>query len=176
MPKKFFKRFSPSQDVIRRIPLLPRFMALFKGPNAWHMNRRSVARAALIGIFSAFLPIPFQMVVAAFLALCFKANIPIAVGLVWISNPITIPPIFYATYQLGTLILDTPSREFSIQLSVEWFFSELINIWQPMLIGSLAAGMVFAIIGYISVRIMWRVHVVNQWRRRGQRRQEKLDQ
>lgn len=175
MPKKFFKRIFPSQDVIRRIPLLPRFTALLKGPNAWHMNRRSVARAALIGIFSAFLPVPFQMVIAAFLALNFRANIPIAVGLVWISNPITIPPIFYATYQLGTLILDTPSREFSIQLSLEWFFTELINIWQPMLVGSLVAGIIFAIIGYISVRIMWRVHVVNQWRRRSWRRNRKVE-
>ena len=173
MPKKFFKRFFPSPEKIRRIPSLSGLRPLFRNPNAWHVNRRSVSRAFLIGIFSAFLPIPFQMVVAAFIAFYCNANVPISVGLVWISNPITIPPIFYATYQFGTLILGRPSREFSIELSINWFLTELTTIWQPLLIGSLIAGTVLALIAYASVLIAWRMHVIKNWERRKARRASK---
>lgn len=166
MPKKFFKRLFPSPEKIRRIPSLSVFAALFRRPNAWHVNRRSVARAFFIGIFSAFLPMPFQMVVAAFLAFYCNANIPISVGLVWISNPITIPPIFYATYQLGTVLLNTPARDFNIELSIGWFLREMITIWQPLLAGSLLAGLIAATIGYFVISIIWRMHVIHSWEKR----------
>lgn len=65
-----------------------------------------VALGAALGMFVAFTPtIGFQMVIVLALAALFRANKLVGVPLVWISNPLTIPPIFYAGYWLGRRLL-----------------------------------------------------------------------
>jgi len=139
-------------------------------PNLWHLNRHSVGRAFIVGIFCAFLPLPFQMVIAAFIAFYANSNLPVSVGLVWISNPITIPPMFYATYQFGTYLLDIPTRTIEVELSLEWALAELNQIWQPLFVGSLTAGVIFSMIGYFAISIFWRMHIINHWKQRHERR------
>jgi uncharacterized protein (DUF2062 family) len=48
-----------------------------------------------VGLFCAFIPVPFQMLLAAPSAIIFSANLPVSIALVWITNPITMPPIFF---------------------------------------------------------------------------------
>lgn len=138
--------------------------------NLWHLNRRSVAQAFFIGIFCAFIPMPFQMALAGLLAFYFNSNLPISIGLVWISNPITMPPIFYATYSLGAYILDIPAREFSSNMSLDSLLSELNEIWLPLYLGSILAGFVLASLSYIGMRILWRMHVISHWNKRQETR------
>ncbi|WP_430462399.1 DUF2062 domain-containing protein [Thalassolituus sp. LLYu03] len=166
MPKKFLQKFFPSPEQVKNNPSLRLLSPLFAKPNLWHVNRRSVARAFLVGMFCAFLPLPFQMGIAAFIAFYANANVPISVGLVWITNPFTMPPIFYATYRLGTWMLNTPTSQFNIELSVDWVLNELGNIWEPLFVGSLTAGVVFGLISYVGIQIAWRRHVYNNWRKR----------
>lgn len=172
MPKHLLKRYFPSPEAVKSNPSLKALQPLFVRESIWHLNRKSVARAFFIGIFAAFLPMPFQMVVAAFVAFYLHANIAIAVGLVWISNPITIPPIFYATYVLGTWMLDIPSKEMVIELSVEWVTNEISLVWKPLVLGSLTAGLTFAIAGYVGIQLAWRAHVVSRWKKRRQQRSQ----
>lgn len=170
MPKKFFKRIFPSPEQIQANKSL-RFLApLFAKPNLWHLNRRSVARAFLVGLFSAFIPIPFQMVLAAGIAFVANANVPISVGMVWLTNPVTIPPIYYATYKLGEWILNTPPHDFHMELSMNWVLNELGAVWQPLLVGCLTAGVVLGGTGYFLIRLFWRLHVIDSWNKRAERR------
>ena len=135
-------------------------------PKLWHLNRRSVAQAFFIGIFCAFIPMPFQMALAAILAFYFNSNLPISVGLVWLSNPITMPPLFYATYKLGAYLLDIPARKFNSDLSLDSLLGQLNEIWLPLYLGSLLAGLFFASAGYITMRILWRMNIVSHWNKR----------
>lgn len=170
MPKKKLQKLFPSPEEVQANPSLRFLRPLMGKPNLWHLNRRSVARAFFIGIFCAFIPMPFQMVLAAFLAFFANASLPISVGLVWISNPLTIPPIFYATYQFGAYLMDIPSSDIEIQLSLDWFLKEISEIWAPLYLGSLIAGLIFSTAGYIGIRIVWRMHVVSHWEKRKEER------
>ncbi len=172
MPKKALKKLFPNPKTIQQHPSLQFLGTLLHEPNLWHLNRRSVSRAFLVGIFFAFMPMPFQMVAAAAVGVIVHSNLPISIGLVWISNPITIPPIFYFTYKVGTSILEIPARPFDIELSLDWAMRELGAIWEPLLLGSLICAVIFASIGYVGIRIFWRIHVIRAWRQRKLKRQQ----
>lgn len=174
MAKKLFKRLSPSPEFIQRHPSLSFLGPLIEDPNLFHLNRYSVSMAFLIGIFLAFFPAPGQMVVAGLIAFWVRCNLPITIALVWITNPLTIPPIFFATYKLGTWLLDTPAPDINASFTWEWISSQIGRIWKPLLMGSLCAGSFFSITGYVAVKLIWRGYVVYQWQHRKEKRAKRL--
>lgn len=110
MPRRFLQRYMPKPETLSRQRSL-RFMShLIADPGLWILSRRSVANAFSVGLFSAMLPIPFQMVVAAFGAWVLRCNLPLSVGLVWITNPLTMPLIFYGNYRLGAWLMQAPAE------------------------------------------------------------------
>lgn len=168
MPKKIIRRFMPDHRKVREHKHLQVFGALLHDPNLWHLNRRSVSGAFAVGLFVAFVPIPLQMVLAAGVAILSRVNLPIAVALVWITNPITIPPMFYSAYKIGAWLTQTPPRSFAIELSMDWMMTELTVIWQPFLLGCFVSGLFSAVVGYLAIRGLWRLHIVSHIRRRRQ--------
>ena len=66
----------------------------------------AVARAMAVGLFAAFIPIPLQMLLAAVLAITVRGNMPIAISLVWLTNPITMPVVFICTYMTGAWLMN----------------------------------------------------------------------
>ncbi|MEH6650690.1 MAG: DUF2062 domain-containing protein [Motiliproteus sp.] len=174
MPRRFIKRYMPDEKKIREHPSLGYLGTALHNPNLWHLNHRSVSRAFLVGIFCAFLPIPMQMLVAALCAIMIHSNLPISVGLVWITNPLTMPPIFYFAYTVGNWLLGSPSSDLEFTLTMEWITSELSRIWWPLLFGSLVCGVFFSILSYFSIRWLWAWQVGKSWRLRSKKRR-KLD-
>ncbi|MDH5648641.1 MAG: DUF2062 domain-containing protein [Gammaproteobacteria bacterium] len=166
MAKKLIRRFLPEPGSIRRHKHLRIFGEALHDPNLWHLNRKSVPVAFAIGLFMAFVPMPFQMIPAAALAIAFRANIIISVVLVWISNPITIPPIFFFCYKVGTWIIGRKLNQVSFDLSWEWMRTELMTIWQPLLLGCFVVSTISAVIGYYGMQWFWRLHVVSEWEKR----------
>ena len=79
-----------------------------QNPEIWHFHRRSVAGAAFIGLFVSFLPIPMHMLIAAAIAIATRCNLPLAVGLVWVNNPLTMGPLYFFAYKLGAWLMNTP--------------------------------------------------------------------
>jgi len=144
---------------------------ILQEPNLWHINRHSVARAFLIGVWLCFIPMPFQMLASALLAIWFNANLPLAVALVWISNPVTMPPIFYFNYKLGVWMLSRPLLDFDFSPSQAWISERLLDIGIPLYLGSLVVATVSACVAYLIIQLLWRRRVRANWRlRQGQRR------
>lgn len=146
--------------------------------NLWHINRYSASMAFFVGLFVAFMPIPGQMVAAALLALLFRCNLPLSVGLVWITNPVTMPAIFYIAYKLGAMVVDVPMQETNFELSYHWLTHSLSAIWKPFLLGCLLCGLFFGSLGYFVINVLWRLRVARMLRerRRRQRRAAKVVQ
>ena len=69
MPRRFLQRHLPNADTVREHPLLRPVSHLLREPELWRLHRRSVGGACFIGMFSAFLPLPGQTLVAAGLAI-----------------------------------------------------------------------------------------------------------
>ncbi|MFT6916376.1 MAG: hypothetical protein ACJAWL_002711 [Motiliproteus sp.] len=173
MPRRFIKRYLPNEATIKAHPSLKRLGSALHNPNLWHLNRTSVSLAFLVGVFCAFLPIPLQMLVAALLAIMIHSNLPISVGLVWITNPLTMPPIFYFAYRLGSWLLGGNVHSIEFTMTLEWITSELSLIWGPLLLGLLVCGLFFAMLSFLTVRWMWAWHVGKIWRLRKLDRQRK---
>ena len=136
----------------------------------WHLSRNSVALAVSIGLFMAWVPVPFQMVLAAGAAILVRCNLPVSVAMVWVSNPVTVAPLFFAAHKLGGWTLDRPPGDFRIELSFRWLFEELGKVWEPLLLGCLVMGLASAVLGQIVIRLVWRAHVMVSWRDRRVRR------
>lgn len=166
MPKRLIKRFLPDPQLIKENKNLRFLGNQIHSPNLWHLNRRSVSLAFAIGLFVAFIPTPGQMAIAAAGAIWFKANLPISVALVWLSNPFTMPPLFYGAYRLGLCALQMPAPEAGFSFSLETVLAGLGGIWQPFLLGCFIIGSVLSLTGYFSIQLLWRRLAMNKWRQR----------
>lgn len=174
MPRKFFKRISPDPKTIKENRFLRIFGDWLHEPQLWHLNRYSASVAIAIGLFCAFMPVPIQMVIAAAFAILLRANLPISIVTTWVTNPLTIPPMFYFAYKVGTWVLGTPEGDFSFELSIDWLKTELLFIWKPFLLGCFISGSVAAFLGYVTIQMAWRYHVMMAWNARKERWKNKI--
>lgn len=169
MARKLIQRYLPDPGTIKSNRYLRFLGSALHNSNLWHLNRRSAASGFFIGVLCAFIPIPFQMVVAATLAVICRSNLPLSVALVWITNPLTMPAIFYFTYKVGCYILHVPVSETSFELTIHGVGVELARIWKPLYLGSLVTGVIGGFLGYFLIRLYWRWNVVHHWRQRRKR-------
>jgi uncharacterized protein (DUF2062 family) len=172
MPRRLFKRYMPDPEHLKEHRSLRFLGKLLHEPNLWHLHRHSVSRAMGLGLFAAFIPLPMQMLLAASLAVLCRANLPIAVGLVWLTNPITMPPVFYCTYQIGSWLLQTPAINLPDSLTWDWISAELSALWQPFLLGSVVTGVLAGALGYCATMTFWRCWVRHAWYKRQQARSQ----
>lgn len=175
MPKRTLKQFSPSPERLRKIKSLNLLGEWIYEPHLWHVTRYSASMAFFIGLFIAFIPIPGQMVLAAFLAYRLRCNLPLSVGLVWITNPATMPAIYFLSYKVGAMIIDVPMQAMDFELSFTWLTHEMGNIWKPFLLGCITCGLFFGSVGYFILSMLWRVRVTRAWHKRKLRRQNDVN-
>lgn len=179
MPRKLLKKYLPNPAHLREHKHLKMFGARLTDGNLWHLNRHSVAAGACIGLFCALLPIPLQLFPAAVLAILFRANLPLSVALVWITNPLTAVPIWYGAYLLGTEILGKEAswriKDSSFEAVSRAMWENFGHIYLPMFIGSLLIGIVLGGTAWAAVHYMWRANIRHHWRLRREKRRTKRD-
>lgn len=166
MPRKTINKFLPDPDKIKNNKTLGMFGHRLHDASLWHLNRRSARGAFAIGLFFAFIPTPFQMVFAAAFAIFFRVNLPISIALVWLTNPITMPPIFYGAYLVGEWVLGNPPQQFAFEASWDWLVASLETIGPAFLLGCVICATFFALVGFFGIDFLWRRSVVRDWRNR----------
>jgi uncharacterized protein len=155
MPRKFLNRVLPARAYLRDQWFLRPFDVLLHDPALWATHRKNVLKAFALGLFSCFLPIPGQTILPTLIALWWRVNLPVTVVASWIANPVTSGPLYYACYRLGSWILGVPPGSFRIEFSLEWLWSEIGRIWQPLLLGCLLMGVVVTTVAVFVLNAIW---------------------
>jgi uncharacterized protein (DUF2062 family) len=148
------KRHLPSREQVLGNKYLRIFGEHLRDANLWHFNRRSVARATGIGLFCAYLPMPMEMIPAAFGAVLLRANLPLSLAWVWISNPVTWIPLYGPAYLLGTWLINEPAIPMD-HLTLAVLRQQLLALW----IGCLLVGALLGLAGFLTVHGLWRFRV-----------------
>lgn len=176
MPRKFIRKHLPSSESVRDHKYLGRFGDWLHHPNLWHLNRHSVSGGFAIGLFTGLIPGPLQMLGAVLLAIPLRMNLPVAVLTTLYTNPLTIVPLYLVAYEYGRLLTGgghslVEIQEFEMQWSNLW--NSVVSMWEwtvalgkPLAIGLLALALTLAAVGWITVRVGWRVYVTLKWRAR----------
>jgi uncharacterized protein (DUF2062 family) len=118
------------------------------------INRRSVTRGVGIGLFWGFIPMPMQMAAVLATTPFIRFNVPIAISMVWLSNPFTMPPMYYMEYLTGNFLLGREGIQ-DIELTVEWFKNNLGDIFIPLYVGTSFYSIVVSGLIYLSLNWLW---------------------
>jgi len=152
LPKKKLKKILPTHEKIKEQKFLKIFGSFLHKREIWSLSRKKVVAGVFIGIFVAALPMPLQMILASLLAIIFNANLPISFALIFISNPITMPPLFYLEYKIGNLILKPENPiEFDFNSMTENFGQIAYSLWS----GAIVLGIFSAVTCAIVVNFLW---------------------
>jgi uncharacterized protein (DUF2062 family) len=159
MPRRFFRKFAFKRHQITEQRFVAPFQHLLKDHNLWGIRRKTVVPAVAWGVFVGFLPVPGHVLIAVLGSLYLRCNIPVAALTTFVSNPLTIGPIFYFSYRVGAKLLSIEPGPFAIDLSFDWLQSTFASIWQPLLLGSVLVGSICALIAYVLLDVLWRFSI-----------------
>ncbi|MEA1892890.1 MAG: DUF2062 domain-containing protein [Campylobacterota bacterium] len=151
MVRKNLKKVSKSEK-------LKAFIKKYRVPSQYlSTNRRMVSKAVFIGLFIAFIPMPMQMLLVLAMMPFIKFNVPIALAMCWLSNPFTMPPMYYMEYLTGSFLLGTEIEP--VEMTIEWFSENLGNIFIPLYTGTLVFSIISSLSGYWLVNHFWKSSV-----------------
>jgi len=148
-------RRTPAGKYLRRLPRLKHLRGTWLhrrlgdrllAQELWQPDRRRVAAALGIGFFCGLLPVPLQTIPSVFLAWLARANLPVAIAAVWITNPVTTPLIVLIQYFVGSWALGSPAKHFpgSQQDLIALAKAAPLEI----LTGSMITAVVFGTVGF----------------------------
>ncbi|MDQ1243837.1 MAG: uncharacterized protein QG565_177 [Campylobacterota bacterium] len=120
-------------------------------------NRRMVSKGVFIGLFIAFIPMPMQMLAVVAIIPFAKFNVPIALSMCWLSNPLTMPPMYYMEYLTGSFILGIETTP--VEMTLEWFSENIGNIFIPLYVGTAFYSIFGSSTAYYLVNHLWRSSV-----------------
>jgi uncharacterized protein (DUF2062 family) len=166
MPRRVFKPLMRQRHRWKARWFMRPFATWLENPAYWSLNRRNVTRAFSLGLFLAFVPLPIHALLATALALLFRLNIPAAVVGTFLTNPLTVVPMFVFAYWVGCALLMLPVEPIHFAMNWHWFTSELIPIWRPFLLGCLTMGIAAAITGYVVLGGLWHVTLLLKYHQR----------
>ncbi|RXZ42489.1 DUF2062 domain-containing protein [Crenobacter cavernae] len=179
-PRRHLHRFLPNRHALFANRWLRPLAPWLDQPAYWAFNRRKVALAVAVGLFSGLMPGPTQMLTAALLALALRINLPVALATTLYTNPFTYLPLYFLAFRYGQLLLGDGHAGTMI-VQPEWN-NQGVWVWcsewaawfgrlgLPLLVGVPALGVTLGVIGYVAVRGLWRLYLLHAWKKRKQER------
>lgn len=188
--KARLRRWLPNPDSIRNARWARWMGPWLHHPRLWHLSRKGISLGVAIGMFFGLL-LPFgQIPLAGGMAILMRANVPVALASTFVSNPITVPAIYYLAYRLGVLLVGAeasapPAPGFEGHgawpdplrierhaadareagaLAAAWGRIEAMG--KPLLVGLAVLSVTGGLLTHALVNLLWRLNVRTAWRRR----------
>ncbi|HWH17769.1 MAG TPA: DUF2062 domain-containing protein [Allosphingosinicella sp.] len=174
---RWLEKNAPKREELAKSRWIRPFGQRVLRSDLWRFTRRSVPRGVGVGLLvGIFLMIPgLQIIGAALLSVPFRANIPIAAAMTFLSNPATTPFILVASIFIGNYMgfhadINTFYALYKRGASAGEWLAWLGSDAAPALIcGLFVIAFVAAAIGYVVSLFAWRWWQARKWRRRSRR-------
>lgn len=174
MPRRLFKQVSRQRHRWQSKWFMKPFASVLGDPALWSINRRNVTRALALGLFIAFIPLPAHVLLAALMAIALRVNLPVTLTAVFITNPLTVVPLYMAAYWVGAQLMDINMQPRAASESLQAFWHG--PFWQPFLLGCLVLGLTIAMLGYVLLGVFWHTSLVRKYYQRKRERKNKNDE
>ncbi len=147
--RKFFRKLASKKDKFDHL------LEKYKLPRAFfNINRKMITRGVSIGLFWGFIPMPMQMLAVVATTPFIRFNVPLAIVIVWLSNPFTMPFMYYVEYLTGNLILGK-EKIADMELTVDWFSTHVGDIFVPLYVGTAFYSIVISTLVYFLLNWLW---------------------
>jgi len=164
MIRRLFKKKSSQSSK------LDKFLDKYNIPREYlSINRKSISRGVWVGLFWGFIPMPMQMAAVMMSTPFLRFNVPLAISMVWLSNPLTMPAMYYMEYLTGNFILGREST-ITIELTMAWFSEHLDDILIPLYTGTAFYSLVISTLLYLLINRLWITSVKREHQARRNRR------
>ena len=155
----------PQRDALIAHPWLKPFADRLRDPHLWRLQQEPVARGVAVGIFWAFVIPVAQSVVAVMHCTLWRANIPAALAMTLITNPLTIVFWLWLAYQLGSTLIGSPA---DAAMPTDGDMASWIAAHgSPLLLGMGIFAVGGALVGYWTVKLILNLRI---WFKRRMRR------
>lgn len=156
---------------LRRGQLLRPLRHRLRDKGLWSFEHHSVAKGAALGVFFAILFPVAHVLFAVVTAIVLRANVVVAALTTFISNPLTMPVLYYAAYRIGDVIIGGAADRTNVEvlasaqeaaqasLEVQAWFPALIDwtssVGVPTAVGIVTLACVTAVTVYALVFAVW---------------------
>ncbi len=149
MIRKFFRNLASKKDKFDHL------LEKYRLPRAYfNINRKMVTRGVAIGLFWAFIPMPLQMLAVVATTPFIRFNVPLSIIMVWLSNPFTMPFMYYVEYLVGNFLLGANGIN-NMELTLQWFSEHIGDIFVPLYVGTAFFSIVVSTLVYFLLNWLW---------------------
>ena len=163
----------PTRETLEQNRFLRPFAHRLLHSELWRMTRRSVPRGVALGLFVGVMIPLAHFVVAAFLAVFVRANIPAALAATFIGFPVVYVFIVALAYKVGNWLLHLdastaiqPISETMQATNTGTFLERLTGAGTETALGLFVIATILASVGYLATSLGWRWWVGRKRRRR----------
>lgn len=180
---RYTRSIMPTREEMARNRFIRPYAHRVLRSELWRFTRRSVPRGVALGIAAGIIIPLGQIFVAALLALPFRANVPVAAVTTFITNPATIPFVWWFANWVGSTLLQvdqstmiapvsTAMQQTEFDRFLEWLTGETL----VTAFGLVALASICSSVGYLLSAWGWRWWVARKRMRLIRMRRERLEQ
>ena len=138
----------------------------------FRFQRQPLARGVAAGMFCGLIPGPLQIPGTLLVCAWLRGNVVAGGVATFYTNPLTTVPLYVMAFYLGALVMPgaqtlpawssvAPGGEFAVRALGTWMQA----LGTPLLIGLPTLGLLLAVLGYVTVQLLWLAPALHRKRR-----------